>query len=31
MVHLYDDRVLHIVVPVARTPELSGLASNVRA
>jgi hypothetical protein len=31
MVHLYDDRVVHTVVPVADADEVSGFASDVRA
>ena len=31
MVHLYDDRVVHTVVPVADAPEVSGFPSDVRA
>lgn len=31
MVHVYADRVVHTVVPVAEAPEVSGFASDVRA
>jgi Icc protein len=31
MVHLYEDRVVHTVVPVAAAPEVSGFPSDVRA
>jgi len=31
MVHLYDDRVVHTVVPVDEAPEVSGFPSDVRA
>ena len=31
MVHVYDDRVVHTVVPVAEAPEVSGFPSDVRA
>ncbi|HEU5039013.1 MAG TPA: phosphodiesterase [Nocardioides sp.] len=31
MVHLYDDRVVHTVVPAAEAPEVSGFPSDVRA
>jgi 3',5'-cyclic-AMP phosphodiesterase len=31
MVHLYDDRVVHTVVPVGEAPEVSGFSSDVRA
>lgn len=31
MAHLYDDRVVHTVVPLAEAPEVSGYPSDVRA
>ena len=31
MMHLYDDRVVHTIVPVAEVPEVSGYPSDVRA
>lgn len=31
MVHVYDDRIVHTVVPVAEAPEVSGFPSDVRA
>lgn len=31
MVHLYDDRIVHTVVPVEEAPEVSGFPSDVRA
>jgi 3',5'-cyclic-AMP phosphodiesterase len=31
MMHLYDDRVVHTIVPVADAPEVSGYPSDVRA
>lgn len=31
MVHVYDDRVVHTVVPVEEAPEVSGFPSDVRA
>ena len=31
MVHVYDDRVVHTVVPVDEAPEVSGFPSDVRA
>ncbi|MGY2700532.1 phosphodiesterase [Nocardioides sp. HB32] len=31
MVHLYDDRVVHTIVPVEEAPEVSGFPSDVRA
>ena len=31
MTHLYDDRVVHTIVPVAEAPEVSGFPSDVRA
>jgi Icc protein len=31
MVHLYDDRVVHTIVPVDEAPEVSGFPSDVRA
>jgi Icc protein len=31
MVHVYDDRVLHTIVPVAEAPEVSGFPADVRA
>jgi hypothetical protein len=31
MVHLYEDRIVHTVVPVDEAPEVSGFPSDVRA
>jgi 3',5'-cyclic AMP phosphodiesterase CpdA len=31
MLHLYDDRVVHTIVPLAESPEVSGYPSDVRA
>jgi len=31
MMHLYDDRVVHTLVPLAEVPEVSGYPSDVRA
>ena len=31
MLHLYDDQVVHTVVPLAEAPEVSGFPSDVRA
>jgi 3',5'-cyclic-AMP phosphodiesterase len=31
MLHLYDDRVVHTIVPLAEAPEVSGYPSDVRA
>lgn len=31
MVHVYADRIVHTVVPVAEAPEVSGYPSDVRA
>jgi hypothetical protein len=31
MAHVYDDRVVHTVVPIATAPEVSGFPSDVRA
>ncbi len=31
MVHLYDDRIVHTIVPVEEAPEVSGFPSDVRA
>ena len=31
MVHLYDDRIVHTIVPVDEAPEVSGYSSDVRA
>ena len=31
MVHLYDDRIVHTVVPVDEAPEVSGFPADVRA
>ena len=31
MLHLYDDRIVHSIVPVTEAPEVSGYPSDVRA
>ena len=31
MLHVYDDRIVHTIVPVAEAPEVSGYPSDVRA
>jgi hypothetical protein len=31
MMHLYDDRIVHTIVPLAEAPEVSGYPSDVRA
>ena len=31
MLHVYEDRIVHTIVPVAEAPEVSGYPSDVRA
>jgi hypothetical protein len=31
MLHLYEDRIVHTIVPVSEAPEVSGYPSDVRA